>query len=150
MCTEARVAAPSVQCFRRHCQLGACSCALLQQFNACTARLLPTSLIQLPNDVATAVSYQPLAGIIFMHPGVLRCAVLCAVRYGFAHAGLTREMLDAYGMPLSTAIAQLKSTLPKDAILVGQNINKVRMHAQLTLWVLVASVGSGYGNVKAV
>lgn len=38
--------------------------------------------------------------------------------------GLTRGLLDAHGMPLEQGIATLKAHLPKNAIIVGQNIRK--------------------------
>lgn len=38
--------------------------------------------------------------------------------------GVSKELLDQKGVPLEEAIAMLKSLLPKDAILVGQNIGK--------------------------
>jgi hypothetical protein len=38
--------------------------------------------------------------------------------------GLTKERLDSDGIPIEKALDLLKSLLPKDAILVGQNIGK--------------------------
>mmetsp|Transcript_56608 Transcript_56608/g.135131 ORF Transcript_56608/g.135131 Transcript_56608/m.135131 type:complete len:275 (+) Transcript_56608:222-1046(+) len=37
---------------------------------------------------------------------------------------LNKELLEQHGMPLAEAMAQLRSRLPKNAILVGQNIGK--------------------------
>lgn len=39
-----------------------------------------------------------------------------------ASAGLTAELLAQHGMPLATALATLRASLPRDAVLVGQNI----------------------------
>lgn len=36
--------------------------------------------------------------------------------------GLTAELLDQYGVPLETALAELRRRLPPHAVLVGQNI----------------------------
>lgn len=38
--------------------------------------------------------------------------------------GLTAEQLDAHGVPLAEAVATLRSRLPPEALLVGQNIAK--------------------------
>jgi hypothetical protein len=38
--------------------------------------------------------------------------------------GLTKETLDLYGMPLEQALSHLKANLPRNAIIVGQNIRK--------------------------
>eukprot|EP00889_Picochlorum_renovo_P001352 jgi/Picre1/28382/NNA_003787.t1 len=38
--------------------------------------------------------------------------------------GLSKEILDTQGIPLSHALHLLRTMLPKDAILVGQNISK--------------------------
>jgi|TARA_B110000977_G_scaffold26153_1_gene32469 RNA exonuclease 4 len=38
--------------------------------------------------------------------------------------GLSKEIIDTHGVTLEQAIAQLKATLPKHAVLVGQNIAK--------------------------
>lgn len=37
---------------------------------------------------------------------------------------LTKEILDVHGIPLQQALEILKAALPKNAILVGQNISK--------------------------
>jgi len=37
---------------------------------------------------------------------------------------VTKAILESRGIPLQQAISILKSTLPRDAILVGQNISK--------------------------
>lgn len=37
---------------------------------------------------------------------------------------LNKELLDSNGIPLADAMAQLRARLPKNAILVGQNIGK--------------------------
>ncbi len=37
--------------------------------------------------------------------------------------GLTAELLAQHGMPLAAALATLRAALPRDAVLVGQNIN---------------------------
>lgn len=44
------------------------------------------------------------------------------VSYLTALTGLTQETIEAKGIPLAAAVQQLKSCLPKTAILVGQNI----------------------------
>ncbi len=36
--------------------------------------------------------------------------------------GLTRELLETNGIPLASAIAVLRQCLPRQAVLVGQNI----------------------------
>ena len=38
--------------------------------------------------------------------------------------GLTKELIDAHGVPLPEAIERLRAALPKHAVLVGQNIAK--------------------------
>ena len=38
--------------------------------------------------------------------------------------GLTKELVDAHGLPLAEALALLRAHLPPTAILVGQNILK--------------------------
>jgi hypothetical protein len=37
---------------------------------------------------------------------------------------LSKELIDEHGLPLETAMARLRKNLPRDAILVGQNIAK--------------------------
>jgi RNA exonuclease 4 len=44
------------------------------------------------------------------------------VSYLTALTGLTADLVNSRGIPLATAVQQLKSCLPKTAILVGQNI----------------------------
>lgn len=44
------------------------------------------------------------------------------VSYLTALTGLTKEAVDAKGLPLAAAVEQLKSCLPASAVLVGQNI----------------------------
>ncbi len=39
-------------------------------------------------------------------------------------AGLTKELLDTYGMPLEMALGLLRQHLPRNAVLVGQNIGQ--------------------------
>lgn len=46
------------------------------------------------------------------------------VSYLHALTGLTREVLDQYGMPLEQALSILRAHLPKSAVIVGQNIRK--------------------------
>ncbi len=36
--------------------------------------------------------------------------------------GLTAALLEAHGMPLAQALATLRASLPREAVLVGQNI----------------------------
>eukprot|EP00912_Choanoflagellata_sp_UC4_P000757 UC4_evm3s473 len=43
--------------------------------------------------------------------------------YLTALTGITAELLETKGIPLSDALALLKESLPKDAIIVGQNIS---------------------------
>ena len=38
--------------------------------------------------------------------------------------GLNKEVLDQYGIPLADALMTLRSLLPPNALLVGQNIKK--------------------------
>lgn len=76
-------------------------------------------------------------------------ACCCRGRCRLVLAGLNREVLDAYGVPLATAISQLKATLPKSAILVGQNINKVRVGVQLSATPrLPHEQGAGQGALR--
>jgi RNA exonuclease 4 len=44
------------------------------------------------------------------------------VSYLTALTGLTQDIIDSKGVPLADAVQQLRSCLPKDAVLVGQNI----------------------------
>jgi hypothetical protein len=67
------------------------------------------------------------------------------VSYLTALTGLTREAVQARGVPLQEAVAQLRACLPASAILVGQNILQVRAHQ----WVGVGPWGWGWGGVGA-
>lgn len=44
--------------------------------------------------------------------------------FSYACCRLTKDLLDARGIPLAQALVLLRSALPKDAVLVGQNIAK--------------------------
>jgi DNA polymerase III epsilon subunit-like protein len=44
------------------------------------------------------------------------------VSYLTALTGLTQEIIDSKGVSLPDAVQQLRSCLPRDAVLVGQNI----------------------------
>jgi len=46
------------------------------------------------------------------------------VSYLGALTSLSKDLIDRHGLPLATAMAQLRANLPRDAILVGQNIAK--------------------------
>ena len=48
--------------------------------------------------------------------------VLPVVSYLTPLTGLSKEMLEQHGMPLETALAYLRQYLPRNAVLVGQNI----------------------------
>eukprot|EP00955_Chlamydomonas_euryale_P041922 352159-Chlamydomonas_euryale.AAC.19 len=46
------------------------------------------------------------------------------VSYLYPLTGLTHELLEQYGLPLEQALAILRANLPKNAVIVGQNIRK--------------------------
>ncbi|KAG2496271.1 hypothetical protein HYH03_005504 [Edaphochlamys debaryana] len=49
---------------------------------------------------------------------------LPVVSYLTPLTGLTREVLDTHGMSLVQALAAVRATIPRDAVLIGQNIGQ--------------------------